>query len=103
MTDVVIKKLSNVFIQIQADAGIRMGLSEYFSRYVKGYMFSPKYKAKVWDGKIRLFKYPNGAIYAGLIKDVLEYCKEGGLSTKVEPEVMEMFRSGHDPSEYIST
>lgn len=101
MSDVVIKKLDNVFVQILADAGIKMGMSEHFARYVKGYMFQPKYKARMWDGKIRLFNYQRGTIYGGLVKDVLEYCKEEGLTVKIEPEVKELFWSGHDTTSYI--
>lgn len=101
MTDVVIRKVDNVFVQIVADAGIRMGMSEHFARYVKGYMFQPKYKARMWDGKIRLFNYQRGTIYAGLVKDVLEYCKENGLTVKLDPEVKELFFSGHDTTSYI--
>lgn len=91
MFEVEIRKVNNVYIQIIADASIRMGMSEHFSRYAKGYRFHPKYKARIWDGKIRFFQYHNGYIYAGLVKDILEYCKSEGLRVKVNDEVKEMF------------
>ena len=101
MFDVEIRKVNNVFIQVIADASIRMGMSEHFARYVRGYQFQPKYKAKVWDGKIRFFQYQNGFIYCGLIKDVLEYCKEGGLKVRIDDEVKSLFDFKNKCSEYI--
>src|SRR5690606_27090925 len=101
MFDVEIRKVNNVFIQVIADASIRMGMSEHFARYVKGYQFQPKYKARIWDGKIRFFHYRNGFIYCGLIKDVLEYCKENGLKVKVDDEVKNLFHFKNNCSEYI--
>lgn len=101
MFDVEIRKVNNVFIQVIADASIRMGMSEHFARYVKGYQFQPKYKARIWDGKIRFFQYQNGFIYCGLIKDVLEYCKENGLKVKVDDEVKSLFNFKNNCSEYI--
>lgn len=86
-----IRKVNNVYIQVIAEPNIRMGLSEYFARYVKGYQFNPKYKSRLWDGKIRFFQYQNGYIYCGLIKDVLDYCKENNITFKVDPEVKKLF------------
>ena len=101
MPNVLIRKVDNVHIQIVADAGIRMGMSEHFARYAKGYMFNPKYKAKVWDGKIRFFQYLNGYIYAGLIQEVIDYCKNEGLSLKIDPEVKGLFQFNSNIDSFI--
>jgi len=101
MSDVEIKKINNVYIQVIADAGVRMGLSEHFARYVKGYQFQPKFKARIWDGKIRFFNYQTGHIYVGLIKDVLEYCKEENLKVSIDNEVKELFACKSNISEYL--
>ena len=37
------------------DSGILMELSEAFTFYAEGYKFTPAYKNKWWDGKIRLY------------------------------------------------
>ena len=36
----------------------------------------PQYRARQWDGKIRLFSYQTGQIYAGLYPYVLQWCKD---------------------------
>lgn len=86
-----IQKIDNVHIQVIADPHVRMGLSEHFSRFAKGYQFSPEYKARVWNGKIYHFNYSTGVIYAGLILDVLEYLKENGIKASVDDDVKHMF------------
>jgi superfamily II DNA or RNA helicase len=99
--DVIIRKANNVFIQVVSDPSIRMGLSEHFARYVKGYQFQPKYKARVWDGKIRFFNYQTGHIYCGLIKDVLEYCKDSGLTVSLEDDVKGLFSFESDIVNFV--
>ena len=55
MVDTVrIEKVNEVFLRIDAEASIIMELSDYFTFDVPGAKFSPQYKAKFWDGKIRL-------------------------------------------------
>ena len=36
----------------------------------------PQYRARQWDGKIRLFSYQTGQIYTGLYPYVLQWCKD---------------------------
>lgn len=104
MADVIIRKHNNVYIQVEAEPSIRMGMSEHFARFVKGYQFQPKYKARIWDGKIRFFQYQNGMIYAGLINRLLDYCKENQLSVNIDPEVKELFKgdSEEQVNEYVN-
>jgi len=92
MTDVHIRRIDNVHIQVFAIPSIRMGMMEHFSRFAKNYYFSPEFKAKRWNGKIHFFRYNTGLVYAGLIKEVLDYCHNDGLSVKVDPDVKEMFQ-----------
>jgi superfamily II DNA or RNA helicase len=80
-----------------------MGLSEHFARYVKGYNFAPKYKARLWDGKIRLFHFQDGKIYVGLIHELLDYLKGEGYSVKIDPLVKECFNAeyGDDLDDFL--
>ena len=62
----IIDKINEVYLKIEAEADIRRELGEYFTFEVPGYKFMPQYRNRVWDGKIRLFSYATGKIYAGL-------------------------------------
>ena len=50
-----VAKVNSVYLQIEAEADIRRELSEYFSFEVPGYKFTPQFRNRVWDGKIRLY------------------------------------------------
>lgn len=81
MTDIIIEKHNEVYNRILTDdMGILQELSDFFTFFVPGYKFMPAYKAKVWDGKIRLFNPMNGTLYAGLMAYVDVFAKERGYN-----------------------
>ena len=75
----IIDKVNEVYLKIEAEADIRRELGEYFTFEVPGYKFMPAYQNRVWDGKIRLFSYANGKIYAGLYPYIKNWCKENNV------------------------
>ena len=74
-TDVVIGKKNEVFLQVQAEPHVFMGLSDHFTFDVEGAKFMPQYRNKYWDGKIRLFSTSNGQIYVGLLDKIIAFCE----------------------------
>ena len=72
----IIDKVNEVYLKIEAEADIRRELGEYFTFEVPGYKFMPQYRNRVWDGKIRLLSYATGKIYAGLYPYIKNWCKE---------------------------
>src|SRR6056300_1088760 len=75
----IIDKKNEVYLKIEADADIRRELGEYFTFEVPGFKFMPQYRSRVWDGKIRLFSYATGQIYAGLYPYIVNWCKENNI------------------------
>lgn len=76
MTDVItIKKYDEVYNKLICDPGIMMEISDYFTFDVPGAKFTPAYKSKFWDGKIRLVNIMSGLLYAGLKDQVELFCK----------------------------
>ena len=73
-TDVVIGKKNEVFLHIQAEPHVCMELSDHFTFEVEGAKFSPAYRNKYWDGKIRLFSTATGEIYCGLLDKIVSFC-----------------------------
>ena len=76
---IIVDKKNEVYLKIEADADIRRELGEYFTFEVPGFKFMPQYRNRVWDGKIRLFSYATGQIYAGLYPYILNWCKENDV------------------------
>ena len=73
--EVAIEKLNELNVRVEADAGIKMELSEYFTFEVPGAKFMPSVRNKYWDGKIRLFNAMTGTVYAGLVPYIHKFCK----------------------------
>ena len=71
---IIVEKKDEVYIKIEADADIRKNLSDYFSFEVPGYRFTPQYRNRVWDGRIRLYSYATGQLYVGLYPYLEHWC-----------------------------
>ena len=56
------------------DEGALMELSDYMTFFVPGYRYMPKFKAKLWDGKLRLVGR-SGLIYKGLLGELIKFFK----------------------------
>lgn len=76
MSDIVISKLNESYTKITCEKHIAKELSEFFTFFVPGYQFTPAYRNRIWDGKIRLFDLRNNTIYSGLLSYIEEFCKE---------------------------
>lgn len=83
--DVIISKINESYIRIDAaEPHIHFELFEHFSFLVPGYQFTPKYRNKMWDGKIRLYNKALHKIYFGLLHHVREFCEERGYSIEYD-------------------
>ena len=71
-----IRKKDETYLQVFATDAILASLSDFFSFYVPGHQFMPKFRMKLWDGKLRLFSKVNGEIYVGLLAHLKEYARQ---------------------------
>lgn len=77
MTDTIrVTKFNDVHIKLHCDASTAYELNEYFTFSVPGARFSPAYKNKMWDGKIRLFHLMRQTLYVGLLDKVKQFAKD---------------------------
>jgi len=84
-----IEYLNSVYMRIKADAGMKSELSEFFAFKPEGYQFSPKYKARVWDGTIRLFQPMRPVLYVGLYPHLKKFCEQRDYILEAPPEIGE--------------
>ena len=80
MSHLVISKKNEVYLHVEAEIHVYYELADQFTFEVPGAQFSPAYKKKFWDGKIRLFNTQNGQIYVGLLDRVIQFCKDHGYT-----------------------
>lgn len=70
-----VEQFNNIYARIICEDSIAMELSDFFTFTVPGAQFSPAYRKKHWDGKIRLFNIRTNQIYAGLVPHIIEFAK----------------------------
>lgn len=76
MSDIKLTKVNNVYLKVHCERSVAQELSEYFTFYVPGFQFTPQFRKKIWDGKIRLFDTRTYQIYYGLIDYIKTFCDE---------------------------
>ena len=85
MTDIIVHKKNDVYLNIECEAHIAHDLSDFFTFRVPGYKFMPAYRNRVWDGKIRLFNAFGGELYVGLLPYVVEFAERKDLTIQSLP------------------
>lgn len=76
MSDVIIEKKNEVYLQVEAEPHIYYELRDAFQFEVPNARFSPAYKNKYWNGIIYLFNVNTKEIYVGLLDRVIQFCKD---------------------------
>ena len=76
MIKVEVKSVNASHVRIVCDRGVLQEIVEYFSFFAPAYQFHPKFKARIWDGKIRLVSPRDSLIYVGLIDKLREFCED---------------------------
>jgi len=87
MSDITLHKLNEAFIKFECEKGLAQELSAYFEFYVPGYQFTPAYKNRLWDGRIRLADLRTFTIYHGLVPYIEVFCKERGYKLAVDSAI----------------
>jgi hypothetical protein len=55
VSTVTIEKLDEVYVRVFSDPSIEQELSEFFTYEYPGAKFTPQYRARLWDGKVRRY------------------------------------------------
>lgn len=87
MTDIILHKLDEVFIRFECERSLAQELSDHFTFFIPGYQFTPQYKSRVWDGKIRLANLKTFTIYAGLIPYIKKFCEDRNYKVEIDSEI----------------
>ena len=74
MTTITIEKLDEVYMRVFSDAGVEQELADFFTYEYPGAKFTPQFRARLWDGKVRLYDQVRKTLYIGLLQYVEEFC-----------------------------
>lgn len=76
MTTVTVSKKNETYMHVDADTSTMLELNDFFTFTVPGYQFTPAYRSKMWDGKIRLYNIYTKELYVGLMPYVKDFCRQ---------------------------
>ena len=84
MTDIIISKKNEIDLTLKCDSHILYELQEDFSFDVEGASFSPAYRKKYWDGKIRLVSVSGSTMPCGLVYRLAKWCDKHNYKWEFE-------------------
>ena len=96
-----LKKINEIYYKVIAERSVIAELGEYFTVFVPGYRFMPKFKAKIWDGKVRFLNRANNTIYCGLIDSIKQFCNDRKYDLIVEQETNDSI-TNEELSDFLS-
>ena len=103
MDHVHLRYVDNVHVKVDAEPGVLREISDNFTYYAPNYKFHPKFRARQWDGKIRLLHSTSQLIYAGLAKRIKKFCDSRGYSFTFDDELIYEEVSENEIREHIKS
>ena len=82
-----IEKLDEVYVRVFSDSSIEQELADFFTYEYPGARFTPQYRARLWDGKVRLYDQVRKSLYSGLVNYVLEFAKRNEYEVQLSPDL----------------
>lgn len=86
MSDVIIKKYNEVFLEIECSKEVASEIREEFSFRIDNYQYHPLVKSRKWDGIIKLFNPYSKFMYCGLKNKLLKFLSDCGYEYVDESE-----------------
>ena len=101
MSNLVIRKKNEVYLQVETEPHVHYELSEFFCFEVEQAKFMQRQQRyKRWDGKIRLYSPGTGEIYVGLIDYLIDWAYEHGHTVTYQES--EWFGHPYDENELVT-
>lgn len=100
-SNIIIENVNEAFVKIICTDGVAYELREAFTFQVPGYQFTPQYRARLWDGKIRLFDVRTKQLYRGLVPYIAKFCEERNYEWEYENEAYDEEFSLAEAKEFV--
>lgn len=80
MTDIIIEKNNESFVQLHCNEEINHEINNLFSAFAVGYRFNPRYINRLWDGRVRVYSPITQLLPIGLVSNLINWCKTKGYT-----------------------
>ena len=98
-----ISNIDEVYVRVDCTEGVSYELRDHFTFHVPGYQFTPQYRARLWDGKIRLWDIRTRQIYRGLVPYIIKFCEERDYEWEYGNEVYDEELSLSEAEAFVKT
>lgn len=88
---VVLTDINEVYVKAECEPSIAYELRDLFTFRVPGAEFSPKFRARLWDGKIYLFNPIDKNLYRGHVELVAKFCDDRGYGLEYNMHDRQMY------------
>ena len=85
---ITIEKTNEVNLRVFADESIEYDLSQFFTFEVPGARFTPAFRARIWDGKIRMYDMHRKTLYVGLLDYLIKFAERNDLEIEYKNDVI---------------
>ena len=84
---ITVEKIDEVHLRVYADdPSIEQELSDFFTFEYPGARFTPQYRARLWDGKVRLYDIIRKTLPVGLIQYVIDFSDRNNYQIEFKGE-----------------
>ena len=83
-----IEKLNHVHLRVYSDMSIEQELSDFFTYEYPGARYTPQFRARLWDGKVRMYDIHRKTIYVGLLEYVQKFAERNGYEIEYKGEIL---------------
>lgn len=85
MYDLKVQFHNEVYVKLDGEPNVIEELAEHFTFFVPGFQYTPSFRQKFWDGKIRLLRRRHSLLYGGLIPHIEKFCQDRQYTYKIDP------------------
>ena len=85
---ITIEKTNEVNLRVFADESIEYDISQFFTFEVPGARFTPAFRARIWDGKIRMYDMLRKTLYVGLLDYLIKFAERNDYEIEYKNEVV---------------
>lgn len=84
MDTIIVSKVNEVHVRLNTTKSVEMNLKDFFSEFANNYIFHPKYKMGLWNGKIYAYNPMDHLLPIGLLPKLSHYCKNNNVELKLD-------------------
>ena len=80
------EKLDEVYMRVFGDASLEKELADFFTYEYPGARYTPQYRARLWDGKVRLYDQFRKTLYIGLYEYLEKFCERNNYMLRTQKD-----------------